>query len=64
MMLTIKSTWYQEFKVKPKNFTNRDMPFITDQFTSLAFIMHEIYQFGKFEIQQIQNENVSSSIMN
>ena len=39
----------------------KDLPFITDQFTSLAFTMHEIYEFGKFEIQQIQNKNESIS---
>ena len=37
---------------------------MTDQFTTLAFIMHENYTFGKFEIQQIENKNVSPSISN
>ena len=46
-------------RLKPKNIVNillkkrenRDLPFIMDQFTSLAFTMHEIYEFGKFEIK-------------
>ena len=37
-------------KICHHNLTNRDLPFVTVQFTSLAFIMHEIYNFSKFEI--------------
>ena len=43
---------------------NRDFPFIMNQFTSLAFTMHEIYEFGKFENRHIQNKNESPSISN
>ena len=35
-----------------------------DKFTSLAITMHEIYEFGKFKIWQIRNENGSPSITN
>ena len=70
MMLTIKSNWYEEFNINPKTLSSqqtskdRNMPFIINQFTYLPFIMHEMYTFGKFEIRQIQNTNVSPSISN
>jgi len=35
---------------------NRDLPFITSQFTSLAYIMNDFYKFGKFEIKMCHNE--------
>ena len=54
MRLTIKSTWYEELDINPKPLSiyfktieKIDLLFfITDQLTSLAFFMHEIYIYG------------------
>ena len=46
MESTIKSSYYEEFDINPKN-----VPFVIDQFTPLAFIMNDLYKLGKFLIK-------------